>query len=123
MSDLFKQVDEVEAFYWKHVYRDPGSCVTLDAFKAMMAPTLPVLPELGEHEWHAVFGDFRNLTFGTLSKDPWQGGSNMTSTFKVTRSDIAAAKISDLEGELREAGDLIERLNSQLEEFRANGIG
>lgn len=42
-------------------------------------------PSLAEDEWWAVFGDYRNLTVGSLSKVPWQGGSNMTSTFKVKR--------------------------------------
>ena len=42
-------------------------------------------PNLAEDEWHAIFSNYKNLTIGTLTKTPWQGGSNMTSTFIVKR--------------------------------------
>ena len=42
-------------------------------------------PTLAEDEWHVIFSDHKDLTTGTITKIPWQGGLNTTSTFIVKR--------------------------------------
>lgn len=42
-------------------------------------------PTLAEDEWHVIFSDHTDLTNGTISKIPWKGGLNTTSTFIVKR--------------------------------------
>jgi hypothetical protein len=42
-------------------------------------------PTLADDEWYAIFSDHRKLTTGTITKIPWQGGSNMTAVYKVKR--------------------------------------
>lgn len=42
-------------------------------------------PTLATDEWYAIFSDYKDLTSGAITKIPWSGGSNATSTFKVKR--------------------------------------
>lgn len=42
-------------------------------------------PNLAPDEWYAIFTDFQDTTTGTITKVPWQGGSNMTAVYKVKR--------------------------------------
>ena len=50
----------------------------------MLIPPSPD-PTLAEDEWYAIFPDYRTLIDGRITKIPWQGGSNMTSVFKVKK--------------------------------------
>jgi len=57
-----------------------------DSFRQqkMFLPRQPD-PTLAEDEWYAIFSDYKNTTIGTITKMPWQGGSNMTAVYKVKR--------------------------------------
>lgn len=59
-------------------------------------------PKLAPDEWHAIFPDYRDLTDGRITKVPWGGGSNMTSTFVVGRTDLLKAKIAELEAQVKQ---------------------
>lgn len=48
-------------------------------------PKFEADPTLEEDEWHVIFNDYRDLSSGVITKMPFQGGSNMTSTFIVKR--------------------------------------
>lgn len=48
-------------------------------------PRFEVDHYLEEDEWHVIFNDYRDLSNGVITKMPFQGGSNMTSTFIVKR--------------------------------------
>jgi hypothetical protein len=52
--------------------------------QGMFIPEKPD-PSLAEDEWYAIFSDFQNTTTGTITKIPWEGGSNMTAVYKVKR--------------------------------------
>lgn len=66
-------------------------------------------PNLADDEWHVIFADHTNLMSGTISKIPWMGGLNTTSTFVVKRHHPLLEKQKDV---------LISDLVSTLEWYR-----
>ena len=47
-------------------------------------------------EWTAIFSDFQDLSSGILQDEPWLGGSNMTSTFKVIEKPAYQKAVDDI---------------------------
>ena len=73
----------------KHGWRNLQTmCPVCSSLQSVTSGTLTIPgPDqtLAYDEWWAIFSDYQDLSSGRLSKIPWGGGSNMTSTFKVKR--------------------------------------
>lgn len=96
---------------WFKVERFRGlTCPVIETAAKLGLMEVKADPTLGPDEWHLIFPDYRDTSFGVAQKKPWGGGSNMVSTFVVTRAD----KVKTLERNLKDAAGVISELVDRL---------